>query len=398
MNMGNIHLVTGYAGQEHVTAADQGAFNSALLGNRQLVLGKGNRLAASVVTVNQIRVLDGDIYMQGRYIRLNEGNYVDLAIANGTQGYNRNDLIVARYTRNEVSGVEDVSLVVIKGTNATGTPADPAYTVGNILDDHAILNDMPLYRVPVNGLNVGTLVPLFTVLDDTLLSVCENKQDNIDRLTTETGIADADFLPFYDSSVYGHRKTTWANIKTVLGRVFAAKSHSHTTADIGAAKEVHAHKASDITSGVLPTARGGTGVASLAALESALGYARTELITYTGTGAAGADNPTTITCSVVPKVLVYVGYMATQGGRFYRPLHTVDAEALRDMLPVAIMPTEYTSGFGLGVDDTNHTLHGKRSADGKTVSWYDAGDYDTEPDPSAQCNYAGRIYYFLAIG
>lgn len=166
--MGNVHLVTGYAGQEHVTAADVAAFNSALLGIGQFVLGKGNKLSASVVTNNQIRVLDGDIYMQGRHIRLNEGTYVDLTIENGTQGQLRNDLIVARYTKDSVTGVEDCNLVVIKGTPAESDPSDPAYTSGDLIAEHAMLNDMPIYRVPLNGLNVGELVPMFKTFEETL--------------------------------------------------------------------------------------------------------------------------------------------------------------------------------------------------------------------------------------
>lgn len=160
--MANMHLVTGYAGQEHVTAADHGAFHSYLFGSGQFVFNRGNKLAASVESNNQIRVLDGDIYIHGRHVRLNEGTYVDLAVDNGEQGMLRNDLIVARYTKNNMTAVEEVNLVVIKGTPASGNPSDPAYTDGNILGG-GILHDMPLYRVPLNGLNVGELVPLFTI-------------------------------------------------------------------------------------------------------------------------------------------------------------------------------------------------------------------------------------------
>lgn len=168
--MGNIHLVTGYAGQEHVTAADMGVFNATVFGRGQYVTGNGNRLSASVVTNNQIRVLDGDIIMQGRHIRLNPGTYVDIAIENGEQGMLRNDLIVARYTKDSATGVEDCNLVVIKGTPAASNPSDPAYTNGDILDGGALLNDMPIYRVPLDGLNVGELVPMFSVFEGTLIS------------------------------------------------------------------------------------------------------------------------------------------------------------------------------------------------------------------------------------
>lgn len=163
--MGNLHLVTGYAGKAHITAEDQGAFNAAVVGNGQYVFNRGNKLAASVITNNQIRVLDGDILMQGRHIRLAENTYIDLAIENGAQGVKRNDLIVVRYTKDKETGIEDSNLVVIKGIAVADTPADPTYTSGDIINDHAVLNDMPLYRVPLDGLTVGELTPLFEIIE-----------------------------------------------------------------------------------------------------------------------------------------------------------------------------------------------------------------------------------------
>lgn len=159
--MGNIHLVTGYAGQEHITAIDQAAFNAALIGTGQFVLGKGNVLQAQVITNNQIRILDGELMMQGRFVRLDPGTHVDLTIENGTQGMKRNDLIVLRYTKDTVTGVENTDLVVIKGTPAASKPADPAYTNSDITDGTAALHDFPLWRIPLDGLNVGTPVALF---------------------------------------------------------------------------------------------------------------------------------------------------------------------------------------------------------------------------------------------
>ena len=161
--MGNLHLVTGYQGEAHITAADHGSLYAAIFGNGNYVLDRGNKLAASVITSNQVRIADGDIVLQGRHIRLNEGTHVDLTIENGAQGYKRNDLIVARYTRNAASGVEDASLVVIKGTASTTAASDPAYNNGDILTDHAETADFPLYRVPLDGITVGELVPLFDV-------------------------------------------------------------------------------------------------------------------------------------------------------------------------------------------------------------------------------------------
>lgn len=160
--MANMHLVTGYAGAAHVTAADQGSLNAAMFGAESYVLDRGSKLAATVESNNSITIADGDIMMQGRHARIEEGSTVALTIENGTQGSYRNDLIVARYTKDSNTGIEDVNLVVIKGTPAASNPSDPAYTSGDIIHDNVLTADMPLYRVPLDGLTVQTLVPLFS--------------------------------------------------------------------------------------------------------------------------------------------------------------------------------------------------------------------------------------------
>lgn len=402
--MSNLHLVTGYAGQQHVTAADHGCFNAALFGSGQYVLGKGNKLSASVVTNNQIRVLDGDILMQGRHIRLNEDTYVDLTVENGAQGYYRNDLIVARYTKDAVSGVEEVNLVVIKGTAVTSNPSDPYYTSGDIVDGNDILNDMPLYRVPLNGLNVGNLVALFEVfdanihdLDASVSELSENKQDKTNSLKAETAIADGDYFPFYDSSASAHKKTLWSTIKAF----FADKVHTHAASDVAsgtfATARIPGLDASKITSGVLSVARGGTGVSSLSALISALsagGVARIEMGSYTGTGTWGSSNPTSLTFSFVPKVV----FLLECDGAF---IPESDDYKKRWAMLGDSLTTEYAQYRGFGYNDSISSssgfTHGKKSTDGKTFYWYftigKTGDHS-----KYQFNTSGVVYRYLAIG
>lgn len=161
--MANLHLVTGHQGQAHVTAADHGSMNAAIFGEGQYVLNRGSKLKAAVQSANTVRIADGDLLMQGRHIRLNEGAYVDLTIANGTQGRKRNDLIVAQYTKNGSSGVEECNLVVIKGTDTSGTPADPAYTKGDIINDHVLKAEMPLYRVKINGVSIEAVEQVYSL-------------------------------------------------------------------------------------------------------------------------------------------------------------------------------------------------------------------------------------------
>lgn len=209
--MSNLHIVTGYKGEPHVKAEDHGALNAAVFGSGEYVLKNGNQFAATVISNNQVRVLDGCIMMQGRHVRMEEGNYVDLSIENGTQGTYRNDLIVARYTKDATSGVEDCNLVVIKGTETSSNPSDPAYTKGNILADHDLRNDMLLYRVPLVGLNVQELVPLFSLSVVNFQDI-GNKQDETNYLAEGTTLSDGDYFPFYDASAASNRKTPWSNI------------------------------------------------------------------------------------------------------------------------------------------------------------------------------------------
>lgn len=159
--MANLHLVTGYAGQSHIKAADHGSLNAAIIGDGNYVLNRGNKFSATAITSNTVRVLDGDLLLQGRHVRLE--SYVDLTITSGTQGMKRHDLIVARYTKNNSTGVEECNLVVIKGTAAT-SPKDPAYTDGDILAGSDIQADFPLYRVELNGVNIVAVTPIFETI------------------------------------------------------------------------------------------------------------------------------------------------------------------------------------------------------------------------------------------
>lgn len=170
--MGNMNLVTGYQGTDHVTAADHGSLYAGIFGEGNYVLNRGGKFAATVVTSNRITIADGDLILQGRHIRVNTGQTVSLTVTSGTQGYNRKDLIVARYTRNASTGIEQANLVVVKGTAVTGTASDPATNAANnLLTGNATTVDFPLYRIPISGISVGTPEQLFSVVETPLADV-----------------------------------------------------------------------------------------------------------------------------------------------------------------------------------------------------------------------------------
>ena len=153
-------LITGFAGAPHVGSDDMGAFQAGILGTGSYVLQTGQQLKATVASANKVTIGTGDLVMNGRHVRM--ATATDLTIQNGTQGQKRNDLIVCRYSKAS-DGKETATLVVVKGTATSGTPADPSYNKTSILDG-ASVSDMPLYRIPITNLSVGTPVQLFKVL------------------------------------------------------------------------------------------------------------------------------------------------------------------------------------------------------------------------------------------
>lgn len=158
-----VHLITGFKGEEHIQSADQGSFNASFFGDGEFVMEAGNQCEASILDNNTVRVLDGDILMQGRHIRIPSNTYIDVNIKTGTAGVNRNDLIVMEYSKDANSGIETADLKVIQGVASEGTATDPSVATGDILGG-ATLNQMPLYRVKVEGVVLTAIESLFTTI------------------------------------------------------------------------------------------------------------------------------------------------------------------------------------------------------------------------------------------
>lgn len=232
--MANLHLVTGYAGQAHVTAEDHGSLFDGAIRGGNFVLAAGNKLSASAIAANTIRVLDGEMVMRGRHVKLDPGSYVDLTIETGAQGYSRNDLIVARYTRDSSSGIEECNLVVIKGTAAESSPEDPAYTTADPNNTGTLQHDFPLYRVPVTGVTIGNLVALFTPNK----SLYEMVQD-FDY--TKTGLGG---IPPVASDLNAKADTGW----WVIGESTANKPNSITWGVVQVIRRASAQVLQEVTS------------------------------------------------------------------------------------------------------------------------------------------------------
>lgn len=155
-----VELVTGHAGKAHATAEQAAGLNAGILGLDDYVLNVHDKFKITVVSANKVTIGTGELVMQGRHV--SQGTPEDLIVTNGSQGQKRNDLIVCRYAKGSQS-IESAKLVVVRGTPTTGTPTDPALNTTSPLDGGTTY-DMPLYRIPLDGITIGDPVPLFNVL------------------------------------------------------------------------------------------------------------------------------------------------------------------------------------------------------------------------------------------
>lgn len=156
-------IVIGYQGRDHVKAEQLRRLIAGVAGDGTYVLGTQDELAATLVTANQVRVGTGDLVAAGGAYATVETPET-LTIESGATGQKRNDLVVARYEKDASTSVESMELAVVKGTAVSyGDPTDPEVQDGSILDGDSPV-EVPLYRIPVDGLAPGTPEPLFETI------------------------------------------------------------------------------------------------------------------------------------------------------------------------------------------------------------------------------------------
>lgn len=158
-----MQIVTGHTGEKHVSAQDDSIRNVMLgeFGGRG-VFPVFDQFGATAITANEVRIGSGYGCNQGRLFKIDRNSYDSCVIENGSAGYKRVDLIVARYLKNEQTGIESCRLVVIKGTPDENSYIDPEYTEGDILNG-ALQDDMPMYRVKIDGITIDSIERMCTI-------------------------------------------------------------------------------------------------------------------------------------------------------------------------------------------------------------------------------------------
>ena len=158
-------IMTGKNGAPHVTSQQFRQLVEGTVGQDSYILTSGENLEPELQTNNLLKIRSGMMSHHGNLSVVEIGTYDEVTIQNGTQGMQRIDLVVNRYTRNEETGIESSDWVVIQGTPAAESPAVPEYTEGN-LQNGDLVDDCPVFEVHLNGINVTEVVKLLEVSPD----------------------------------------------------------------------------------------------------------------------------------------------------------------------------------------------------------------------------------------
>ena len=171
-------IITGYTGEKHVTSEQDRDINIGICGRESYVLQTGTRMEAEVSSNNEIKIRDGVIIHQGCAASIKKNTYDPITIMNGSQGMKRIDLIVARYERNNDTGIESMNLIALQGTPEETNPAVPEYVSGDIQAGDAVA-DMPMYQVIIDGLNITEVKKVCKEVGN--LAQMKNEIDELNR-------------------------------------------------------------------------------------------------------------------------------------------------------------------------------------------------------------------------
>lgn len=144
----------------HILAEDDAAIYGGLLG-QDCVLPLGQKLKATVISNNKVRIADGVVSVGGHIGRVISGDYEDMTITNGVSGKKRNDIIAARFIAGASGGADTYKLVVVQG--AAGTAASDPVTVRGDLYSGDKQRDYPLWRVKIEGLSIVKVEQMYKV-------------------------------------------------------------------------------------------------------------------------------------------------------------------------------------------------------------------------------------------
>lgn len=161
-------IVTGYTGTPHITAQQDRMINRGVFGEDSYILPVGERLATSIYSATQIKVLDGAVSVQGCVGVITHNGSQRITVTGGESGYNQNKLLCVKYNRT-TSGIESMSLVIVAGSLYSNTDYDigdpghdPSVVEYHIDETNALF--FPIYRICFSETSLHSVVRLAEVL------------------------------------------------------------------------------------------------------------------------------------------------------------------------------------------------------------------------------------------
>lgn len=143
-------IITGYTGKRTITASDDAEIYRAMGINTGLLLIE-NQMTASMPSINELVVNSGFFAIQGHIGRfLRESFPIDTCAS----GAHRIDVCISRYKKDLTTNIESMTVMVLKGTETTGTAVAPALSSGTI-EDGATQVDLLLYTIKLDGSTVS---------------------------------------------------------------------------------------------------------------------------------------------------------------------------------------------------------------------------------------------------
>lgn len=206
----SFEIVDGMTGTKHISSDDLAALNTATVGKADCVLHYGDDFKLTMASANSATLGTGVGMVGGR--RFWNQAPTSLTIQSGTQGQKRNDLVVARYEKTS-AGIESITPVVIKGTPTTGTPADPEVTA----------NDLKLWRVTLDGINVSSTTALFETMPTMAdmggshKSVIKSARVGDGGMLTLECAADGSWISLRGNMYWAKHSDAWASMVKVPG-------------------------------------------------------------------------------------------------------------------------------------------------------------------------------------
>jgi hypothetical protein len=213
-----MNIITGYKGTPHVSAQQDRDINSAIFSSGVFILNIGSKLAATIVSANEVTIADGLVIAQGCAAEIARGTSESMTIDNGTQGQLRKDLIVLRYTKDASTGVENMALAVIKGTPAASNPSTPSYTSGVIANGDT-LAEFPLYTVNLNGITLQSVTRMVSYLEIPSKAVVDALSSSLTTVSNRVGTATLSTVA----------KNALAAINELLGKINTLTTNLSTT-------------------------------------------------------------------------------------------------------------------------------------------------------------------------